>query len=197
MSRHIDLDYRPTSYFRPVKLEQYLLSKVKGTAQRRRLQQLFEEGRHTEVADLIEDFEDVQASSKALESVHPMFMGGNYLPDLDEDGVEIARITIESTTRDVTCVYAWRKADGIFYRVVDEYGGDTLDGPAEARTTEPMTLRKLTDFFLTAWPLLQVLEMNFEDDLQGALRFFSAESYFYPAFGLLCQQRMIDGFRKD
>ena len=30
MSDDIDLDYRPDTYFRPQKLERYLLSKVKG-----------------------------------------------------------------------------------------------------------------------------------------------------------------------
>ena len=38
--------------------------------------------------------------------MHPMFMGGNYLPDAEEGEVEIARIEISSTTRDVTCVFA-------------------------------------------------------------------------------------------
>jgi hypothetical protein len=41
-------------------------------------------------------------------------MGGEYLPDLIPNEVEIARITIASTTQDVTCVYARQVEDGIF-----------------------------------------------------------------------------------
>jgi hypothetical protein len=53
-------------------------------------------------------------------------MGGEYLPDLKQDEVEIARITIASTTQDVTSVFARRGKHRIYYRVVDEYGGETL-----------------------------------------------------------------------
>jgi len=47
------------------------------------------------------------------------------LPDLAPTKVMIARITIASTTQDVTSVYAGRGRDRIHYRVVDEYEGDT------------------------------------------------------------------------
>jgi hypothetical protein len=42
-----------------------------------------------------------------------------YLPTVKEDEVEIARICIESTTYDVTSVYAKRSGRRIHYRVVD------------------------------------------------------------------------------
>ena len=74
------------------------------------------------------------ADRNALESFHPMFMGGNYLPDTEDGEVEIARISIESTTCDVTCVCARPDGGAIHYRVVDECGGATLQGTAQART---------------------------------------------------------------
>jgi hypothetical protein len=62
---------------------------------------------------------------KALGSIHPMFMGGNYLPETNTDEVEIARIELNSVTYDVTCVFARFQNGTIYYRVVDEYeGGD-------------------------------------------------------------------------
>jgi hypothetical protein len=191
MSGEVDLEYRPDTYFRPQKLERYLLSKVKGAVLRRNLQALFDAGRHAQVRSLLTAEGISAADRKALESVHPMFMGGNYLPDTEDGEVEIARIGIRSTTYDVTCVYA-RPVDGaIHYRVVDEYDGETLQGDTEARTTRPMTLGEFTDFFLGAWPLFEVLEMNFEDDLEGSLDFFTATSEFYPDFDRLCRQRVI------
>jgi hypothetical protein len=67
----------------------------------------------------------------ALGRLHPSFMGGEYLPDRRDTEVEIARINIDSTTSDVTSVYAKAGKDRIRYRVVDEYNGDTL---SEKRT---------------------------------------------------------------
>jgi hypothetical protein len=194
MSAEIDLDYRPDTYFRPQKLERYLLSKVKGAALRKKLRALFDAGRHAEVRTLLTAEGISAADRKALESFHPMFMGGNYLPDTEDGEVEIARISIKSTTYDVTCVYARPDEGAIHYRVVDEYGGDTLQGTAEARTDRPMTLGEFADFFLGAWPLIDVLEMNFENDRAASLDFFSAESEFYPYLDRLCRQRVIAHF---
>ena len=194
MTDGIDLNYRPASYFRPQKLERYLLSKVEGAVLREKLNALFAEGRHADVRELLTSEALSARDRTALESIHPMFMGGNYLPDTDDSEVEIARISIDSTTADVICVYARAGEGAIHYRVVDEYGGDTLQGPAEARTAQPMTLGGFTDFFLQAWPLIEVLEMNFEGDLEGALGFFSASSELYPDLDRLCRQRAREHF---
>ena len=48
-------------------------------------------------------------------------MGGEYLPDLISNEVEIARITMQSTTMDVISIRARRTKHRIIYRVVDEY----------------------------------------------------------------------------
>lgn len=194
MSETIDLNYRPASYFRPQRLEEHLLSKVKGAVLKRQLKSLFSEGRHADVKDLL-GAEGISASDrKALEAWHPMFMGGNYLPDTDDGEVEIARISIASTTRDVTSVYA-RPDDGIIrYRVVDEYDGDTLTGVSETESEKPLTLGEFANFFLKTWPLLEVLKMNFRDDLAGRLGFFTVDSDFYPDFDRLCRQRVVSDF---
>lgn len=196
MSDDLDVDFRPKSYFRPEKLEKYLLSKVKGAVLRKKLKALFDEGRHHEVRDLVGDAAFSVADRKALESFHPMFMGGNYLPDTEDGEVEIARISIQSTTFDVTSVYAKPVDGAIHYRVVDEYGGDTLQGPSEATTPAPMTLGEFAEFFLTAWPLIDMLEMNYEDNVDGALGFFSADSDFYPDLDRLCRQMVREHFPK-
>lgn len=190
----MDLNYRPDTYFRHHKLEQYLLSKVKGTVLRKQLQALFDEGRHAEVGELLSSAGPSVYDHKMLESIHPMFMGGNYLPNTEEGEVEIARISISSTTCDVTCVYARKENGVIHYRVVDEYGGDTLQGQCEVQATLPMTLGEFTDFFLEAWPLIEVLEANFDEDRERALGFFSAQSEFYPDLDSLCRQRVRDHF---
>ena len=99
-----------------------------------------------------------------LGSLHPSGMGGEYLPDLATQEVEIARITIASTTQDVTCVYARQAGDAIALRVVDEYDGGTLSTKRGRKYPGPLSLGELTKFFLRRWNLLDVLQMNFESD---------------------------------
>ena len=110
-----------------------------------------------------------------------------------DNEVEIARITIASTTRDVTCVYACRAKDEIHYKVIDEYDGDTLTGEATCSSKLPLTLGELTDFFLGAWDLIGVLDMNFESDRyppEEVRAFFEATSEFYPDLEKLIEQRV-------
>lgn len=196
MAERIDMDFRPARYFGPRPLDAYLLSKVRNAVLREKLKQLDAEGRHDEVKALLGSSGVDAVTLKALERLHPRLMGGNYLPETGEREVEIARIGIDSTTGDVTSVYARQLAGRIGYRVVDEYGGDTLQGPDEMESELPLTLGALMDFFMGAWPLEQVVEMNFEDDLEGGLAFFSASSDFYPGFGPACAERVREHYAR-
>ena len=119
-------------------------------------------------------------------------MGGEYLPDRQETEVEIARINIDSTTGDVTSVYAKAGKDRILYRVVDEYDGDTLTEKRTRSSKRPLSLGELIEYFLGAWPLKEVLEMN-ELDREGAQDFTRPSSEFYPQFEAAIRAR-IDGW---
>jgi hypothetical protein len=64
---------------------------------------------------------------------------------------------------------------------------------------KPLSLGEMTEFFLGAWSLIEVLEMNFEGDafkgdVKKALGFFQAKSEFYKDFDQLCRQRVIETF---
>ena len=91
-------------------------------------------------------------------------------------------------------MYARREGGRIHYRVVDEYGGDTLTDARERTSLEPLTLGELYDFFLDAWPLGDVLEMNSFAVAEEALGFFTGRSEFYPRFDALLRARMGDLF---
>jgi hypothetical protein len=194
MNDDIDLNFRPSSYFRPQRLEQYLVSRVKGGVLKQKLQMLFKEGRHSEVKALVGSKGISENDRKAFEAFHPMYMGGNYLPDTEHGEVEIARIRIKSTTSDITSVFANFDNGILRYRVVDEYAGETLTGNTETVSERNLTLAELADFFLAAWPLMDVLEMNFGGDLKASLDFFLAESDFYPEFDRLCRLRVSQHF---
>ena len=194
MSTEIDLDFRPSTYFKPQNLEKHLISIIKNAVVKRKLQTLFDEGRHAEVKELLGTHGISDEDTKSLEAIHPMFMGGNYLPDSEDGEVEIARISLSSVTADVACINACLREGTIHYRIIDEYDGDTIDGDTEFESEQPLTLGKLTDIFMAAWSLIDVLAMNFNDDLDASLGFFSATSDFYPNFDRLCRRRVTEHF---
>jgi len=123
-------------------------------------------------------------------------MGGEYLPTVAQREIEIARVRLASTTFDVTSLYARPGASRIRYRVVDEYDGETLSGPTERTSVRPLTLGAMVDFFLGAWNLFDVLEGNYDDDLNAMLAFFDGESEFYPAFDATLRARVRERFGK-
>jgi hypothetical protein len=82
--------------------------------------------------------------------------------------------------------------DRIRYRVVDEYNGDTLSEKRTRSSKRPLSLGELIDFFLGAWPLQEVLEMN-ELDRDGAQDFTRPSSEVYPQFEAGIRAR-IDGW---
>ena len=126
-SKGVNPEFRPKAYFGPQKLEEHLLSNVPGGVVRNLMREMFSAGQDREAQELIDEIGyDGGEVASYLESIHPMFMGGNYLPERQPGEVEIGRINIKSTTYDVTSVYAGRANGKICLRVVDEYDGDTL-----------------------------------------------------------------------
>ena len=186
MKKRIDQSYRPTNYFWAYDRGIRLASNIKGAERKALYERLLKEGDSGACDELLTQ-SSLTAEQRRRANVHPAFMGGEYLPDCDSNEVEIARITIASTTQDVTCVYAKRVTGGIDYRVVDEYEGMTLDDETTRRTTEPMALSELVQFFMTAWDLRMVLDANFVENgyPRSHARGFivDASSSFYAQFG--------------
>jgi len=187
MRNKIDLQYRPRGYFWAEELGVQLPSDIKGAERKALFETLVAQGRGDEVEELLAKPVLKAQERQSWGRFHPRFMGGEYLPDRKSEEVEIARITIASTTQDVTSVYARQGATRILYRVVDEYGGDTLTGAGTRTSIKPMTLAQLMDFFLSTWNLMDVLHYNFEGDGYSPeeIKAFvvDASSSFYAEFG--------------
>jgi hypothetical protein len=189
----IDLAYRPESYFWAYDNNIKLASDIKGAERKAMYERAIQSG-DTELANAIISVPELtHEERKAQSSIHPGWMGGEYLPNRGLEEVEIARITIASTTQDVTCVYAKRGKSRIYYRVVDEYEGMTLD--ERSRTSvKPLTLNELFNFFIKGWDLFCCLEANFgdhaypRDEVQGFI--VDASSSFYGEFGDLVTQKV-------
>jgi hypothetical protein len=193
----IDLDSRPVSYFRPQPLEDYRLAQVKSALVRAHLRELLASERHDEVARILREEGVSDNDCRALERIHPLYMGGNYLPNHRPGEVEIARIQIYSTTGDTAAVYARRVGRRIRYRVVDEYAGENLEGKTQRDSIKPLTLGELYGLLTRAWRFHEILEANFEGDVEGMLGFFRAESDFYPDLDALCRREVLEDFAQD
>ena len=182
----LDLNYCPVSYFWAKERGIHLISDIQGAERRRMYANALNLGNTDEIPpELVEDALGAE-DRKYIGGIHPAFMGGEYLPQKRKNEVEIARITIASTTQDVTCIYARQVGKRIYYRVVDEYDGETFDGPSTRTSTKPLTLKKLVDFFLTCWDLTACLDVNFSEhgypreEVQGFI--VDASSSFYAEF---------------
>ena len=189
----IDLAYRPESYFWAYDNNIKLASDIKGAERKAMYERAIQSG-DIELANAIISVPELtHEERKAHSGIHPAWMGGEYLPNREAQEVEIARITIASTTQDVTCVYAKRGASRIHYRVVDEYEDMTLD--ERTRTSiRPLTLIELFNFFIKGWDLFCCLEANFgehgyhREEVQGFI--VDASSSFYAEFEDLVRQRV-------
>lgn len=190
----IDFSFRPKTYFWPLPLATHLLAQIKGAERKVALQELIAAGRLHEVSAFLTTASLNDAERAAVGRLHPAFMGGEYLPDLQPNEVEIARITIASTTQDVTSIYARRGKRRIYYRVVDDYEGETLAEKRTRTSRQPLTLSQLEAFFNQAWSIFDVLEMNFGDcgyDVDRMLNFVvGVESSFYPELETLYTRRI-------
>ncbi|WP_350296352.1 hypothetical protein [Limnohabitans sp. Rim8] len=186
MKKRIDGSYKPINYFWAYDRGIRLASNIKGAERKALFERLLKEGDSGACDELLNQ-SSLTDEQRRMANVHPAFMGGEYLPDCDSNEVEIARITIASTTQDVTCVYAKRVTGGIDYRVVDEYEGMTLDDETIHHKNEPMALSELVQFFMTAWDLRMVLDANFVEHgyPRSHARGFivDASSSFYAQFG--------------
>src|SRR5262245_28041430 len=119
-----DLEFRPSSYFEPSDPAMEIISRVKGDQRRRRLKELLEAGGIEEADDFLLKEELSDEERRTLGRCHPQFMGGEYLPSLKPEEIEIARVSLDSTTGDVISIRARRRGETIHYRIVDDYYSD-------------------------------------------------------------------------
>jgi hypothetical protein len=143
----IDYGFRPSRYWTPAHASQ-ILSNIKGANRKRAALGLLAAGRLDQADNTLLTDTLSEDERTALGRIHPTLMGGEYLPDCDAEEVEIARITMASTTQDVISIRARPVEDGIAYRVVDEYDTDYTLG--FSHSAKPLTLAELVHFIETA-----------------------------------------------
>lgn len=137
-SKNYDLKFTPQSYWGPQDVKTHFGSRIKGELRRKAAIKELGLG----VADegmLKSSLEEDERSAVGRD--HPWFMGGEYLPDLRSNEVEIARVVLESTTMDVISIRARHTKNRIKYSVVDEYDSKFEFSPKSSK--KPLALGQI------------------------------------------------------
>ena len=154
----IDLNFRPTSYADfddPVSLA---LNGIKGQMRREMARDMLTaEGDQRAAYDAVlgpieSDILGEQAPAGFTHNLNhafgPSWMGGEFLPDLKDREVEIARIVLASVTMDVFSIRARLRSGRYHYSIQDEYEKDFTVQPKTSRA--PLTLGALIGLIDTA-----------------------------------------------
>jgi hypothetical protein len=185
-----DFRFRPPTYWPEEENDQTKVNRIKGKHRRDRAREIVEQGGR--LADLEGDellYEESLPEDlrEAVGRIHPALMGGEYLPDLEDDGVEIARVELDSTMADVISIRATRDGELIRYAVVDEY--DTERRISSETSSIPLEMGDLVELIDTARDeydqvgLTDLFRDNtamFMEDPKDAVDFVTVSSPFYP-----------------
>ncbi|MEI6300394.1 MAG: hypothetical protein WCR74_03045 [Betaproteobacteria bacterium] len=199
-----DYGYRPASYFENLAPNTIIVASILGEERRKDVEARLVSGDFDPLVwgDWITESQLDDSTRKILGQGHPAFMGGEYLPTLEDDEIEIARIVVASVMQDVTSVRARRVKGRIVYRIVDEHEGEFQ--VAVRSSLKPLTfgaLIRLIDsstqvgnsmpggcvFSILGWNLNSG---NDFDELRG---FVTLNSAFYPELAK-CYDMAIDHY---
>lgn len=198
MSNHVtrfptgfDYAYRPLSYFQDIDPKALILSSILGEERRKDVQQRLESEDFDPAVwgEWLTDSKLDDHTRQVIGSIHPALMGGEYLPQLGQNEIEVVRIVLASTMQDVISIRARRSGKRIAYRVVDEHENEfTLPRKSSAA---PMSLGQLIAFIDGTNQaedsqgnglVYSVLDMNIEGsgDIDSLRGFASVSSVFHP-----------------
>ena len=161
----IDLQYRPSTYWPESENRKQRLTHIHGKVRRDITRHALESGGIRELNSFEPELSAESLSEqdrRAWGAVHPSMMGGEYLPQYENSEVEIACISLKSTTSDQISIRAWSQDGDIGYRVVDEYETE-YQLPIES-SREPLNLKELIT-------LLDETNHSFNESGSGLIRY--------------------------
>lgn len=191
-----DYAFRPASYFQDLSPETLIVTSILGEERRKDVKQRLESGGIDPelYGEWLTDSKLDDTTRRTIGGFHPAFMGGEFLPSIGQQEIEIVRIVLASTTQDVISIRARRTPHFIAYRVVDEY--ETGFVLYKHRTVKPLTLREIIKFINRTdrddqyeadrdGLVFSVLAMNLDadPDPESMRGFVSVVSSFYPELG--------------
>ena len=143
--RGIKYSFRPDNYWYDETVLQAILRNVKGTERRKMIKYYYEEGNFQELEETFTKTSLSDEERKRLGAIHPMFMGGEYLPDCNSGETEIARVTLRSTMQDVISIRAKEEDGELHYSVADEYDESEFTLWRDT-SIKPFSLKELIEF---------------------------------------------------
>lgn len=182
--------FRPSSYFNNLDPDTLIVASILGEERRKDVQQRLAAGDTLAGEDWLTESKLDDSTRKVIGSHHPAYMGGEYLPTIGDEEIEIARIVLASVTQDVISVRARRAGKRIAYRVVDEY--ETEFELAKKSSAQPLSLKELIQLIDgtnqeggDSGLVFSVLDMNLDadDDPASLQDFIVVSSSFYPEVG--------------
>lgn len=180
-----EMEYRPITYW---DTPTALLANIKGARRKETAREFLKQGDFKGLEDWMIQERLPDPLRDCLGRIHPAFMGGEYLPDFEDQEVEIARVTLRSVMADVISVRARRERRTIFYRIVDEYGTEFDIDPETSE--EPLSMEALINLMNLAWDEAngelgvtdRYRDLNCYEpkDAPGLVDFARVTSEFYP-----------------
>ena len=143
--RGIKYSFLPDNYWYDETVLQAILRNVKGTERRKMIKVFYEQGVFQELEETFTKTSLTDEERKGLANIHPMFMGGEYLPDCNSNETEIARVTLRSTMQDVISIRAKGEDGELHYSVADEYDDHEFSLWTDS-SLKPFTLKELIEF---------------------------------------------------
>lgn len=201
----IDLSFRPDTYWPESLTPEQLLTRIRGKERQNIARRVFKDHGFTGLNEFLVKEGLAEEERSAWGAIGPWCLGGEYLPELYEGEVEIARISLASTTSDQISVRARREDAVIRYRIVGEYEEDELMRyklPFET-TERPFSLAQLMGFIDAAyipdcaypggiltshWAMMT----DFAYGPQETVGFLSLSSSFYPQIGECYLERAVE-----
>lgn len=190
-AEHWDFDFRPKTYW-VRSAQDHVLSRIPGEVRRQLAREALEAGGLDALTGVSSTL--TEEERRAWSSIHPAFMGGEFLPPLKLHQVEVARITFNSVTSDVISLRARGVRGGrIEYAFADEYPEERRQYSFSPPSTKrPLSFGELVKLLEEATVggaepgcdnlLTGAVELNLAAgaDLSEMVRFVRVTSTYYP-----------------
>ena len=111
--------------------------------------------------------------------------------------LEIARIEFNSQPVKTVSLQATYIGQNLLYRVIEEEDGKPLVVHDRMVSNGVLINEAITDYFLSVWPLAEILHHIFNGSLNDGLSHFRARSDYYCDFDKMCRQRVLQYFTES
>lgn len=111
--------------------------------------------------------------------------------------LEIAKIEFKSKPVKSIKLQATSTGQNLLYRIAEEEDGRALTIHDRMIVNGTMTDEEMTEYFLSTWPLAEILYHIFNGNLNDSLSHFRARSNYFSDFDKKCRERVLKYFTSN